>query len=351
MSILEGYNAARRTAGVIDFSSRGRIVVAGEDRVSYLQGLLTNDIASLKPGYGCYAAYLTPQGRMLTDLSVINLGEALFLDVPSSSTTMLVDRLREFVFMENVTVEDRTLTWAAFGLYGPEAARIVSEVVRLVEGFGLTGLVAGELSNLQEYRYFLGEFAGTPVLVVRSDEIGEVGFLVYVESPRSRALEGALRQARAKALDVETFDVLRLEAGRPVFPTDMNQETIPLEAGIQDRAISLEKGCYVGQEVVVRILHRGQGRVVRRLVGLSFKHNDVTPPPATVLTTPDDPSDKAVGTLTSTASSPALERPIALGYVARELAEVGTKLVALGAEHRIPVVVTLGPFLELPRSG
>ncbi|MBM62499.1 MAG: hypothetical protein CL484_06070 [Acidobacteria bacterium] len=351
MSILEGYHAARRTAGVIDFSSRGRIVVAGEDRVSYLQGLLTNDIASLKSGYGCYAAYLTPQGRMLADLSVINLGEALFLDVSSSCTTMLVDRLREFVFMENVTVEDRTRTWTAFGLYGPEAARIVSEVIRLVEGFGITELGAGELSNLKEYRHFSGEFSGTPVVVVRSDEIGEVGFLVYVESPRSPFLADALRQAGAKALDVETFDLLRLESGRPVFPADMNQETIPLEAGIQDRAISLEKGCYVGQEVVIRILHRGQGRVARRLVGLSFKQSDVTPPPGTVLTTPDDPSDKVVGTLTSTASSPALERPIALGYVVRELAEVGTKLVVLGVDQRIPVVVTSGSFLELPRSG
>ena len=114
------YVAARRASAFIDLSvARGRIAVGGADRAVYLQGLLTNDIESLSSGDGCYAAYLTPQGRMLADMQILNLGTELLLDVHRTVTEMLVDRLREFVFTEDVTVEDRTLRWAAFGVYGP----------------------------------------------------------------------------------------------------------------------------------------------------------------------------------------------------------------------------------------
>ena len=351
MFIPNGYHSARHAAAIIDLSARGRIVVTGEDRVSYLQGLLSNDIAALEPGHGCYAAYLTPQGRMLADSSVLNLRDALLLDVHSSITAMLVDRFRELVFMEKVTVEDRTTAWAAFGIHGPQSARIVSEVVKPTTGTGLTRIVTDELENLPEYRHMAGQHDGIPVVAVRSDEIGEVGFVVYTDTEGARALGEALALAGAETLDLETFDLLRLEAGRPVFPVDMNQETIPLEAGIENRAISQSKGCYVGQEVIVRILHRGQGRIARRLVGLSFEPNSATPAAGAVLTTPQESDGKPVGAITSAAHSPALERPIALGYIKRELAEVGTELVAVGAEHRSSGVVTSGSFLRLPRAG
>ena len=116
--------------------------------------------------------------------------------------------------------------------------------------------------------------------VVRSDEIGEPGFVLYAETAGARPLAGALAGAGAAEIDAETFALLRLEAGRPAFPADMNETTIPLEAGIESRAISETKGCYVGQEVIVRILHRGQGRVARRLVGLRFDPGDSRRTPA-----------------------------------------------------------------------
>ena len=347
----EGYRAACHTAAIISLSTRGLILVTGDDRVSYLQGLLSNDIAALEPGQGCYATYLTPQGRMLADLCVLNLGDSLLLDVHSSVTSMLVDRLREFVFMEQVTVHDQTSVWAGFGIHGPEAAGVLARVVQLTSDAGLNRTPATELAALQEHQHLAGRYDGMPAIVVRSNEIGEVGFLVYTEAARVEDFGQALSEAGAKALDVETFDLLRLEAGRPVFPTDMDQDTIPLEAGIEDRAISLNKGCYVGQEVIVRILHRGQGRVARRLVGLWFDPNDVTPTAGDALTTPDDLSGKPIGVLTSVGCSPVLERPIAFGYVKRELAEVGTELVVLGLEHHVRGVVTIGPFLTLPRFG
>ena len=349
MPVPPSYHAARRASALIDLSAHGRIVVGGADRASYLQGLLTNDIEALSSGDGCYAAYLTPQGRMLADMQVFNLGDELLLDVHPTVTAMLVDRLREFVFTEDVTVEDRTALWAAFGVHGPESARVVSEVVRPRVGDGSTPVGADELGGYPEYRNGVGQFEGVPVVTARSDEIGEVGFVLYAAAGVGAALEDALVKAGATQLDVATLDLLRVEGGRPAFPADMNHETIPLEAGIEGRAISMSKGCYVGQEVIIRILHRGQGRVGRRLVGISFEPQGEPPAAGATLTTLVD--GQLVGVITSSVRSPALDRPIALGYVKRQVAEPDTELVATDGERQLSCVVARRPFLPLPTIG
>lgn len=363
MLVPDGYYAARRASAVVDLSARGKIVVAGDDRAPYLQGLLTNDIAALEPGHGCYSAYLTPQGRMVADMCVLNLGRELLLDVHPSVTTMLVDRLREFVFTEDVTVEDRTTTWVALGVHGPASAGVVTDLLQPSTGEGSAPVGADELGGYPEYRHLSGRFAGVSVVAMRSDEIGEVGFVLYADAGVERALGDALARAGAVGLDALTFDLLRIEGGRPAFPTDMHQETIPLEAGVEDRAISLTKGCYVGQEVIIRILHRGQGRVARRLVGLAFAPGAPPPVPGATLTSlndaaldEDDDADAdadggPVGSITSSVLSPALERPIALGYVKRELAEPGTELVVRQGGRRLSGVVTPRPFFSLPTAG
>ena len=378
MSASSSYHAARTASAFIDLYTRGRIAVGGDDRASYLQGLLTNDIVALGSGEGCYAAYLTPQGRMVADMQVLDLGKELLLDVHPSVTTMLAERFREFIFTEDVSVDDRSTRWAAFGLHGPDSARIVGEVVRPIAGDRSASLEPGEpveaivpvtpvsmdeLAAYPEFRHLVGRFQGVPVVTARSDEAGEVGFTLYVDAGVGSALGGALATAGAVELDPATFDLLRVEAGRPAFPADMNQETIPLEAGIEDRAISTTKGCYVGQEVIIRILHRGQGRVGRRLVGLGFEsqgepHGE---PPAAgaILTTslrdggtssPSGDAAQPVGVITSSVWSPALDRPIALGYVKRELTEPGTELVARDGDRQHSGVVTPRPFLSLPKA-
>ncbi len=348
MTSLEPYDAARRGAAFADLSARGRIVLMGADRASYLQGLLTNDVEALAPGEGCYSAWLTPQGRMTADMAVVNLGDELLLDVDAGVTAMLLERLREFVFTEDVTVEDRTAAWAALAVHGPDAARVVADLVRPA-GDG-SPLPADALGRLPEYHQRRGRFADAPVAVVRSAEIGEVGFVLYAEAAAAHPLAGALAGAGAAELDPETFALLRLEAGRPAFPGDMNESTIPLEAGIESRAISHTKGCYVGQEVIVRILHRGQGRVARRLVGLRLDGDAPPPDAGAALHAANRPDAEAVGAVTTARRSPALGRPIALAYVKRELAEPGTKLVATAGGRRLPAVVTAPPFLPLPAA-
>ncbi len=348
MTGLEPYRAARRGAAFIDLSARGRIVLKGADRASYLQGLLTNDVAALAPGDGCYSAWLTPQGRMMADMAVVNLGGELLLDVDPGVTAMLIDRLREFVFTEDVTVEDRTAAWRALAVHGPESARIVADLVRPAEDGAPLG--ADALGRRPEYRQWSGRFGDAPVAAVRSNELGEVGFLLYAGAEAARPLTDALAGAGAAELDAETFALLRLEAGRPAFPADMDERTIPLEAGIEARAINQTKGCYVGQEVIVRILHRGQGRIARRLVGLHLGESDPPPEAGAALFAADRPDADAVGEVTTARRSPALGRAIALGYVKRELTEPGAGLVVAHDDRRLPAVVTARPFLPLPTA-
>jgi folate-binding protein YgfZ len=322
-----GYDAARRQSAVIDRSSRGRIVLSGKDRASYLQGLLTNDISALRAGEGCYAAYLTAQGRMITDLLVYELGDVILLSLPGEVKDTMFARLDQFIFSEDVQLGDVSDTFAALAVVGPRAAAGVEAVMDLPDG--------ASPASLAEHGNLRGRFGGQPAIVVRVTDTGEPGYEVIVDRGLGDDLMARLTAEGALALDEATAETLRIEAGVPVFHRDMDEETIPLEAGIESRAISLTKGCYVGQEVIIRVLHRGHGRVARRLVGLTFAGERV--PPASVVTV----DGREVGRVTSAAWSFGLDRPIALAYVHRDQTGPGTPVVVDGS----PAVVTALPFV------
>ena len=323
------YRAARRHAACIDRSNRGRIVVSGRDRASYLQGLLTNDITALKPGEGCYSAYLTPQGRMFTDLFVYELGDLMLLDVPREVKDTLLAKLDQFIFTEDVQLGDATETFAEIAIVGPEAARILAGVL---DAGSIDALTA-----LPEHGNFRGHIGGQPAIVTRVTDTGEAGFGVYVEGPQEGGLKSTLESAGAIALNAETADAIRIEAGVPAFHRDMDEETIPLEAGIEARAISMTKGCYVGQEVIIRVLHRGHGRVAKKLVGIVLDGESVPPSGAAARA-----GDRQVGHVTSSVWSPALNRPIALAYLQRDFVAPGTTVSVDGSR----AVVTELPFVR-----
>ena len=159
------------------------------------------------------------------------------------------------------------------------------------------------------------------------------GFVVYVERAREQDLIGALTDAGARVVSAQAIEAARVEAGYPVFGVDMTDDTIPLEAGIEDRAISLTKGCYVGQEVIIRVLHRGHGRVVRKLVGLRIE-GPVPQRGARLFA-----ADRDVGFVTSAAESPRLGT-IAMGYLHRDFLAAGTKVEAATEGGRVPATVT-----------
>jgi folate-binding protein YgfZ len=326
----KAYEAARREAAFVDRSHRGRLVVTGPDRATYLQGLLTNDIAALEAGTGCYAAYLTPQGRMITDLLVYELGDALLLNVPGEVADALLTRLDQFVFAEDVKLGNVTDTFAQYAVIGPEAATTVAALTH-ASPQRLTGL--GAHGNLR------AAFADHPAIVARESDTGEPGFDVFLDHADASTFVDRLRQAGVVQLDEATAEALRIEQGVPLFHRDMDEDTIPLEAGIEGRAISLTKGCYVGQEVIIRVLHRGHGRVARKLVGLMLEGSEVPAAGTTVRS-----GEREIGGVTSATLSPALGRPIALGYVQRDFVEPGTRVVVGDS----PAVVGKLPFVGAP---
>jgi len=214
----KSYTAARERAAWLDRSSLGRIVVSGADRLSYLQGLLTNDIAALKPGTGCYAAYLTAQGRMIADMHVYELGDVVLMTVAGDVKDAVIAKFDQFIFSEDVQLGDVTDTFAQVAVVGPQAADIVPALV-----------------------------TGPPSRVMPITDVGEPGFDLFVPKEQRDALLEALRAHDVPELTVDDAEALRIEAGIPLFHVDMDEETIPLEAGIENRAISFTKGCYVGQ--------------------------------------------------------------------------------------------------------
>ncbi len=325
--MTSAYQAARNRAAFIDRSARGRIVVSGRDRASYLQGLLTNDIPALKTGEGCYAAYLTPQGRMISDLWVYELGDVILLNLAGDVTAVVLAKLDQFIFSEDVQLGDVSETFAQIAVVGPDAARMVGALL------DETPVVA--LSALPEHGNLRGRIDGSPAIVTRVTDTGEPGFDVYVERERSEWLKARLASDGAQEAGEETADVLRVEAGVPAFHRDMDEDTIPLEAGIESRAISMTKGCYVGQEIIIRVLHRGHGRVAKKLVGLVL---DGESPPArgTIVKS----ADRAAGAITSSVRSPALGRAIALAYLQRDFIAPGTSVSIEG----VPATVTPLPF-------
>lgn len=276
MFSLDGYNTALANGGVVRRADRGVLAVAGADRAAWLQGLLTNDIASLKEGESRYSAYLTPQGRMISDMNVLERGGRILLDVPAPLAASLRERLDALVFSEDVQITDESATLWVW-------------------------------------------------TVIRKDSLDDV---------IGETLPAELTAFTPVAFD--TFEVIRIERGVPRFFADMNEDTIPLEAGIEDRAISFTKGCYVGQEVIVRVTTRGGGRVAKKLVRW------VADPSAEIVPLRDAKIvsfDKTIGRVTSAAYSATINRVVGLGYVHRDFINPGTEVAVVWNDARIKVVV------------
>lgn len=336
MSDHRVYDAARTRAVWVERPTRSRLWLTGPDRAAYLQGLLTNDIKAIGAGEGCYAAYLTPQGRMISDMRLHELGDGLLMTLPGSTVDLVRDRLERFIFTEDVAIDDRTAGWAQVGAHGPAAARWLDQALDPAPDLRPP-------ASLRPFDSVRRRLAGTEVIVAATDELGG-GFDLFTEGG-APATTRALEAAGFVEAPHEVAEVLRVEAGMPEFGVDMDEETIPLEAGIEHRAISLTKGCFVGQEVIIRVLHRGHGRVARRLVGLTIgEPGDRARVPATGAVVRAD--DRDVGHVTSAVRSPALDRAIALAYVRRDFVEPGTRLLVAAGDETLSAVVTKPPFVS-----
>lgn len=323
---IKDYDAIRQGVALGSVDRRVQLAVAGPDRASYLQGLLTNDVQALQPGSGCYSVWLTPQGRMLSDMHVLQSDTMTLLDVPADIAASLLQRLDQFLFTENVQLQSLADSLASVWVHGPLAPTVLA---RVLEG-------AADLEGWPDYRHARVSPRSDPevaIVLARIDQLGVPGFVLYVDAPRRDALEEALVAEGAVRASAEAIEAARMESAYPVFGIDMTDDTIPLEAGIEDRAISMGKGCYVGQEVIIRVLHRGHGRVARKLVTLRI--DGLVPPRGTRLFA----ADRDVGFVTSAAASPRLGT-IAMAYVHRDFVAPGTTIEAAADSGRVSATVT-----------
>jgi glycine cleavage system aminomethyltransferase T len=201
MTAANEYLAARNHAGMIDLGPRGRIVVHGADRKTFLHALLTNDIALLSAGSGCYAALLTPQGRMVADMNVFELGDVMLIDVKREVKDVLLQRFDQLIFSEDVQLGDVSDVWGCIGVYGPRAAAIAGGVL----GADLTGFGPFQNARLQH--------AGEIVVAARRDALGLTGFLLFAASGVMPGLARALHEGGAAVLPEDVVEALAL---RPV---------------------------------------------------------------------------------------------------------------------------------------
>jgi tRNA-modifying protein YgfZ len=289
--LLSGYEALTTAAGVVDRSEMGKLALTGPDAATVLNGQVTNDVEALQPGTGCYAALLTNKGKMLGDLRVLSVGPSapeLLLLTERVALQALFDALRRGAIGWQAELHKRTLQQGLLSVIGPRARDVAG---------------AGDLPEA-EHANRPGTLGGARVLLVATD----LGVDIVCAAADTLAVRDALVAAGAVPVDEAAAEIARVEAGRPRYGADLDHTTIPQEAGLNARAVSFTKGCYVGQETVARLHYKG--RPTRHLRGLRLSG------PAR----PGEPlrlGEREVGRLGSVVESPALG-PIALALVRRE---------------------------------
>jgi folate-binding protein YgfZ len=320
------YAALRDSCGAVRRDERGRWVFAGAKAAEALSGIVTNEIETLTPGSGCYAAALTPKGRVVADVRVLRRDDDLFIDVSSRAAAGWNALVRKYINPRTATYADVTAATGCVGVYGPRASAVLAR---------LGVLDAGALNAMLPYHHVGASVAEQSVLVVRSPDFGIPGFDLIVDAPDSTPVFAALQDAGARATGLAAADIARVEAGRPEWGIDMDETTIPQEANLEAlHAISYTKGCYTGQEVVARVHFRGH--VNRVLRGLIADHP--LPPRATI----GSADREDVGDVRSSVVSPRLGS-IALAMIRREVAAGDEVMVRDAQGEHVARVVTL-PF-------
>jgi folate-binding protein YgfZ len=306
------YRALTEGCGLLDRSERGKLALTGPGAREFLAGQVTNDTEALTPGAGCYAAFLTPKGKMLGDLRILDVGDELLLDTERVALQALFDMIRRFKIGYDVDLHKRTVERGLLSLVGPDAARIASA----------ERLPASEHANASV------EIDGVEAVAARTD----TGVDLICDAANTNALAMTLRDRGGAPVSEDAAEIVRVEHGRPRYGIDLDETVIPQEAGLNERAVSFTKGCYVGQETVARLYYKGKPN--RHLRGLRLSA-PVAPGAELRL------GERLVGQLTSAVLSPA-RGPIGLALVRRE-AEPGARLTVTGDQVHDAVVVEL-PF-------
>lgn len=328
------YRSLSESAGVLDLSFRGRLCLIGNDRHTFLNGQVTNNVKDLPANQGVYAAIVSAKGKMQADAYIYNLGEELLLDLEPGLGSIVSTRLEKYIIADDVQVVDAAPHYGLLSVQGPQAAAVVNALE-----LG-AALPTKELALVSINDAMLGQ-----LYVMNLPRIGSAGYDLFVPvAALGAVLDKLITAAKAVGGGIagwEALELARIEAGIPRFGQDMDETNLPPEAGIELRAISYTKGCYIGQEIIARI--RTYGQVAKALRGLRL---------------PDDlpqlpekgaklyKGEREVGYITSAADSPARRAKIALGYIRREANQAGAELRmrTQAGEYKVDVVNL--PFSE-----
>jgi folate-binding protein YgfZ len=328
------HQALCESAGVLDFSIRGRLCLTGGDRVRFLHGQVTNDVKSLRAGEGCYAALITAKGKMQSDMNIYCLPEELLLDFEPGLTAIVSERLQKYVIAEDVQVIDVAPNYGLLSVQGPKSESVIRAV-----GIG-DDLPARPFGFVRKPDTVFSE-----IHVMNQPRLGTSGFDLLAATDQIQALKKnlvrAAKSSGGRECGSEAFDIARIEAGIPRFGVDMDETISPLEAGLETRAISFNKGCYIGQEVISRI--RTYSEVAKALRGLRLADNLKSLPNKGDKLFHDG---KEAGFVTSATVSPRLKANIALGYVKREVNQLGTELSLRTADGESRTRIVELPFVK-----
>ena len=303
------FTALRSGCGMFDLGWRGKVLITGNDRQKWLNGMVTNNIRDLAVGHGNYDFLLNAQGHILGDMYLYNRGDYILLDTDLCQVPKLRQAFEHFIIMDDVELADASDKLTAIGLQGPNTGQVLAKA----------GIAPAQLEPLQTEDMTWRECGITVV----ATEYG--GFEIWLAAANATTLWNALVATGATPVGSDAYEMWRIAQGTPRYGQDIRERDLPQETG-QSRALNFAKGCYVGQEIVERI--RSRGAVHRQFSG--FEIEGQAPPTGTKL----QAGGKDVGELTSVATLTD-GRSIALGYVRREAAAPGTRLAAGAAQARV----------------
>jgi len=315
------HRAVRHAVGLSDLSHRGKLRVTGDDRVKWLQSVISNDILPLQPGQGRYSSFLTHKGKMLSYFRVYMQPDAVMLEDVGEIGEATYAALRKFLlYGTKAKMENCAENWGLLLMSGPNAPQVVKSA------FGT------DVADLKPVDFISATIGGQSALVIRAEETGESDFeLLLPADGLAAAWERLMKAGKTfgiRAVGGQAREALRIEAGIPKAGPDLNEEIVPPEANLEGKAFSLTKGCYPGQEVVARM--DTYGNVRRHLVGLVVKGTAVPPKGAKLFS-----GDREIGWVSSATSSPQLQVVIAFGFPLRDFSKPGTVLSVEidGARH------------------
>jgi len=326
--------------GLIDLSSRGRILVCGSEAVQFLNGLITNDMKTLAEHSWMPAAFPNVQGRLIASVRVIRLQDvetdrnvcpAFLIDTEAATHDRVLKTIERFTLAGDFRVADVTNHTAHITVQGIKAPQVVSDVV---------GVEAVEFARTEarQISWPRNEVSDDSTLL-RATHTGEDGFDLIVKATEAASLWDALHAAGGRPVGYDALEMLRIEAGIPRYGIDMDESNVVTETALDD-AVSYTKGCYVGQEIIARIKYRGH--VAKKLTGIKFAQAVRVEAGAAIKSM----DDKEIGRLTSTTYSPHLGRTIALGYAKYDYLTPDTDVKIIVGDEQLAAQVTALPFVR-----